>query len=219
MPLSKPLLKLWSIGLILIFIFYAWLDRPISTFIYLHHFREHLVLIKQIIEWPPIIEALSPIIFFILLVFNYHKPHPSRFQNMLILLTLSVMLTYLLKNDLKWIFSRYWPETFTHNNLSWINNQAYGFQWFQGRPFQGSDITGSFPSGHSSIAFAMFSAIGFYYRKFFIVSLLLASLEALSMVLFDYHFVSDVIAGACLGITCSFLCFKLLETLRTQDKI
>ena len=203
------LLWLWIISFILILLAYLFLDRSISSFIYAHHWRECLSNsfgLEKIVEWPPVLEAISPVLFFVLLFFSKSK---SKLQKMLLLMTLSVMLTYLLKNDLKWIFSRDWPETWRHHNFSWISNQAYGFQWFQGGFFKGDDATGSFPSGHSSIAFASLLAVGLYYRRGLWFCLLLASLEGFSMVAFDYHFLSDVIAGACLGMTVTILCDRI----------
>lgn len=207
--IPKFLLTLWTLGIILILISYFFLDRDISSFLYSHHVRESLADFKMLVEWPPILEALSPFVLLLTLLIKIIIPKQNKifiqiFDTLLIIF-ISVMLTYLLKNDFKWIFSRYWPETFTHQNLSWISNHVYGFQWFQGAPFQGSDLTGSFPSGHTSIAFAFFISLGLCCRKFLKYGIILASLEGLSMVLFDYHFMSDVIAGACLGTTCGVL--------------
>lgn len=215
--LPKFLGSLWAIGIILILISYFLIDKPLCSFIFTHHLSSHLYFfsfIKNLIEWPGVFELIAPLLLFIfLLIFLLpnSKNNLKKYQSMLILVTLSVSLTFLIKNDLKWIFSRDWPTTWTHDNLSWIKNQAYGFQWFQGPWFQGTDSTGSFPSGHSSIAFASLISVGLVYKKLLKVCVLFASLEALSMVLFNYHFLSDVIAGACLGITIAMLCNWILN--------
>jgi len=116
-------------------------------------------------------------------------------------MSLSIMLVFLLKNDLKWVFSRYWPLTWVNNNISWVNNHAYGFQWFKGAFFEARDATGSFPSGHSAIAFATFLPIGLVYRKTLWYFIALAALECIAMLAFDFHFLSDVFAGVLIGIT------------------
>jgi len=215
MHFSRNLLLLWIVGISFILITYFWLDKDLSTFIYTHHWRENLLQIpglKIIIEWPPQAFHLAPIIFFTLLISRCRKSSKnSQWQSMLLILCLSVFLTHLLKDDMKWIFGRYWPTTWKNNNLSWINNQAYGYQWLQGKFFEGTDATGSFPSGHASVAFATFISIGLCYPKSMKVCILLATLEALFMVAFNYHFLSDVIAGACLGTTCAVLCYRLLS--------
>ena len=122
----------------------------------------------------------------------------------------SILLTFVMKNDLKWIFSRDWPLTWTHNNLSWISNHAYGFQWFQGKLFQGVDATGSFPSGHTAVAFATLTPIGLMFRRAMPYCIVLATLEGLSMIAFDYHFLSDVLAGAIVGVICSLIARRII---------
>jgi membrane-associated phospholipid phosphatase len=118
---------------------------------------------------------------------------------------LSILFTFGLKNELKWVFSRDWPLTWTHNNLSWITDHAYGFQWFQGKILQGNDATGSFPSGHTAIAFASLLPVGLIYRRLLLWSVILATMEGCAMIIMDYHFLSDVLAGALAGVTCTLL--------------
>ena len=125
-------------------------------------------------------------------------------------MSVSVLFTFGLKNELKWIFSRDWPLTWTHNNLSWISNHAYGFQWFQGKLLQGNDVTGSFPSGHTAVAFAAFLPIGLIYRRLLPLCIALAIFEGLCMVVMDYHFFSDIVAGGMVGATCTLIVKELI---------
>lgn len=210
--MNKCLAKIWLIAIPLIILAYFFVDRPVADFIYAHTWASHLSALRWVVEWPPVVTGLCPFILLLMLLLRCRNPNPPTWQRMLLTLSITVIFAFVLKNDLKWIFSRYWPQTWTNNNLSWISNHAYGFQWFQGNPFQGTDATGSFPSGHSTIAFASLLPIGLFYRRILWLCILLAGLEALSMVAFNYHFVSDIIAGAALGLTCALLCYQLLET-------
>jgi membrane-associated phospholipid phosphatase len=219
----KQLLKPWMALLLAATITaYFFADRPLCEFIYNHAVPQHLMdflkkmlslpffvsehsliqrsnLLSQLLDWPPLMSGLSP---FLLLLGVLLKP--GKAKDLLIFMGISILLTFVLKNDLKWIFSRNWPVTWTNNNLSWISNHAYGFHWFSGKIFQGDDTTGSFPSGHTAIAFATLLPIGLLHRRLLPYCILLASLEGLAMILCDYHFLSDVLAGALVGILCAF---------------
>ena len=220
----KPLVRLWPAMIVAIVVSYYFIDRSLCSFIYdhavpqqicalfqIHHWPpvqadqgdqegHSLNLFVQLVEWPPILTGLAP---FLLLATPFLKS--GRFRTLLILMSVSILFTFGLKNELKWIFSRDWPLTWTHNNPSWIGNQAYGFLWFQGKLFQGTDATGSFPSGHTAIAFASFLPIGLIYRRLLPFCIALAIFEGLCMVVMDYHFFSDILAGALVGTTCTLI--------------
>jgi membrane-associated phospholipid phosphatase len=185
---------------------YAWIDRSLCEWIYTHGLRDNLLPFTALFEWPPLMSGLAPLMLMVASILP-----PGRQRHLLILVGLSVLMTFVLKNDLKWIFSRYWPMTWTHQNLSWISHRAYGFQWFQGHLFQGNDQTGSFPSGHAAVAFAALLPVGIVYRKLMGVVLTVAAVEALSMVAYDYHFLSDILAGSLVGISCVLLVDRLLS--------
>jgi len=226
----KSLLKIWPILLISIIAAYFFVDRQLCQFVYDAALPQHLILLLQrflgwipgidnntlptsrglisyIVDWPPLLTGLSP---FLLLLAAALRP--GRGRDLLILMSLSLLFTFVMKNDLKWIFSRNWPMTWINNNPSWIRDHVYGFQWFQGNIFQGNDATGSFPSGHTAVAFATFLPIGLLYRKTLPYCIALASAEGFSMILFDYHFFSDVVAGALVGITCTLVVRTLLRS-------
>ena len=58
----------------------------------------------------------------------------------------------------------------------------------------------SFPSGHTTTAFALAASIGFISPRWFYPSLALAAVIGLSRVTEGVHFPSDVVAGAALGV-------------------
>jgi len=92
------------------------------------------------------------------------------------------------------IFGRYWPETWFQDHPSLVGIGAYGFH-----PFERGDDLGSFPSGHAarilSFAVVWFMSMPRVRAAGAVVSLAML----LSLVLMNYHFVGDVIAGAFLG--------------------
>jgi membrane-associated phospholipid phosphatase len=220
--------------ILMIGISYGFLDRPLCQWIHdqgipqqlsslcmLGHWPPvtdentgHISLVTQLVEWPPLITGMAPI----LLIAALFLPS-GRARQLLILMGFSVLMTFVLKNDLKWIFSRYWPLTWTHQNLSWISNHAYGFQWFHGKIFLGNDETGSFPSGHTAVAFAALLPIGLIYRRLLLPALFLALMEGFAMVAFDYHFLSDVMAGAMVGIFCTFMVGRLLGVSKHRERL
>lgn len=226
----KPIFKPWmALLLAAIVAAYFFADRPLCEFVYNHALSQHLLeflkkflslphfinehsllehsnLLSRLLDWPPLMSGLSP---FLLLLGVFLKPGKGR--DLLLLMGLSILLTFVLKNDLKWIFSRNWPLTWTNNNLSWISNHAYGFHWFSGKAFQGDDTTGSFPSGHTAVAFATLLPIGLLHRRALPYCIVIASLEGVAMLLFDYHFLSDVLAGALVGTLCVLAAKTILQ--------
>jgi membrane-associated phospholipid phosphatase len=224
--MKNHLPRIWLAMIPVLVIAYFFFDRPICEWIHdrgipdllcsicrlgswppvTHVGNGHPSLIAQLVEWPPMITGIAP-----LLLIAASFLSPGRPRHLMILLGISVLVTFVVKNDLKWVFSRYWPLTWIHENPSWISNHAYGFQWFQGSFFQGSDRTGSFPSGHAAVAFAALYSVGIVYRRLMGVAMVVAGLEAVAMVAFDYHFLSDILAGSLVGISCALMTDRLIE--------
>jgi membrane-associated phospholipid phosphatase len=110
---------------------------------------------------------------------------------------LAAVIAYSLKEHLKYAFGRTWPETFTFHNPSWIGTGVFRFQ-----PFHGGAGWASFPSGHTTMITAPCAVLWERAPRLRLLWFLISLAVALSLFLADYHFVSDILAGAGLGTAC-----------------
>jgi membrane-associated phospholipid phosphatase len=95
---------------------------------------------------------------------------------------------------LKFLFGRYWPETWVDDNPSLIGDGAYGFH-----PFHFGPAYGSFPSGHTARTVAVASVLWAAYPRWRLAWTAVAASVAVGRVGMNYHFVGDTIGGAFLG--------------------
>lgn len=115
----------------------------------------------------------------------------------------AVPLAYLLKGLFKIVFGRI-------NTRVWLANPVVDdFHWFRG----GGDYNG-FPSGHMAVFAAFFSAVLLFYPRYRSFSIGLLLTLALALIATDYHFISDVIAGAYLGLLSTTLARVCLDNCR-----
>ncbi len=113
----------------------------------------------------------------------------------------TIILSWGVTHALKALFGRCRPELL-------FEHSSYGFRFFS------TEYTySSFPSGHTSFAFGLALALSFIRPRLRIPLLAVATLVALSRVVGGAHFVSDVIAGAAVGI---FACLAALGFFRKQ---
>jgi membrane-associated phospholipid phosphatase len=105
-------------------------------------------------------------------------------------------LAFALKHLLKWMFGQ------TKTRVWLLHPDQFGFHWFQG----GGDLSG-FPSGHMAVFTAFMLAIGRYLPGLRPICVGLLILLALTLILTQNHFFSDIVAGVYLGIlTDAFTC-------------
>jgi undecaprenyl-diphosphatase len=71
----------------------------------------------------------------------------------------------------------------------------------------------SFPSGHSITAFAVAVSVGLFYPYLLEGLLLAAFLIAASRIILGMHFLSDVLAGAAIGVGLGLASFHIFATL------
>src|SRR3954447_8514661 len=123
---------------------------------------------------------------------------PGPFGRTIIALCIAVLVATVLKEELKFLFGRTWPETWVANNPSWIRDGVYRFE-----PLHGGRGWASFPSGHMIVITAPCTVLWLLAPR--VWRWLWAALipaVAIGVVASDYHFVADMIAGTFVGWTC-----------------
>src|SRR6266849_9090357 len=181
-----------TLCILAVIICYFWVDRRVAFFVYDHHINK-----IQVFRWltypPPEVQNWSALVLTILMVRRAWGPF-LRWQKVLLVACLSLIIADDFRISLGDVCGRYWPETWTHDNPSLIGTGTYGFH-----PFQRGDDVGSFPSGHAAriLAFATVWLISTpRSRTVQVVVIILSASMLVSLVAMNYHFVSDVIAGS-----------------------
>jgi membrane-associated phospholipid phosphatase len=105
-----------------------------------------------------------------------------------------------IKNQLKIVFGRTWPETWVCNNPSLIRDGVYGFN-----PLQTGAAFESFPSGHTSAIVAVTSVLWICYPRLRLLYALLIVAVVVGLIGANIHFLSDCIAGAFLGASTGWI--------------
>jgi len=181
-----------GICVLLVLICYFWIDRPVAFFVY-----EHRINRIEFFRWltypPPEVQNWSALMLAFLVIRRAWGPF-LRWQKVLLVACVSLIVADDFRVSLGDVCGRYWPETWTHDNPSLIGTGTYGFH-----PFQRGDDIGSFPSGHACRIFGFAGVWMIAVPETRVVTMVLAGPMLLSLVAMNYHFVSDVIAGSVLG--------------------
>lgn len=186
----------WAMGVLacaaLVGIGYAVLDRPLSRFAHDVIGRHDLVHAFQ--TYPQYLAHLSPALIVVFGLMRLFRGRLGRLPLTAFASGLSLICASAIGNELKIVFSRAWPETFVNNNPSFIQDGVYGFFWFHG-----GWGWASFPSGHTFAAMSFLMVPAIAYPRMRVACGALVLLEALALWAQDYHFFSDIVAGAFLG--------------------
>src|SRR5206468_4170994 len=181
-----------ALCIVAVLVCYFWIDRPVAFFVYRHHINT-----IQVFRWftypPPEVQNWSALVLTILVVRRAWGPF-VRWQKVLLVACLSLIVADDFRISLSDVFGRYWPETWTHDNPSLIGTGTYGFH-----PFQRGDDVGSFLSGHAARIFGFATVWLIAMPTSRGAATLIRAPMLVSLVAMNYHFVSDVIAGSVLG--------------------
>ena len=108
--------------------------------------------------------------------------------------------SYIFKTLFKFIFGRTDPR-------SWlIHHRQLSFHWF-------SIWSSSFPSGHMFVFTSLGTALMLYYPKYRSLIFMFLILLGAALIGTDYHFLSDVIAGAYLGAATTYFVKYIFDRL------
>ncbi len=187
---------------------YLWLDQPIALYVHDHAVSGHNGLFVGLTHIP---DPLMPIAVVVLLGVGFRAmagfPLSKHYAAALVC-SLSYLMAEATKDQLKFLFGRTWPETWTHDNPSFIRDGVYGFNFLhEGVAYQ------SFPSGHTAATFSVISALWVLYPRWRILYGLAALAVCLGLIGANYHFLSDVIAGGFVGITTGMLALAMRRAL------
>jgi membrane-associated phospholipid phosphatase len=171
---------------------YYFVDRQVAFFVHNHGVNKHDFW-KWLTYPPPLVQTWSPLALVLLAVRRAWGPW-RRWQQVLFLACLSLIIADQFRFTLGNAAGRYWPETWHDNNPSLIGDSAYGFH-----PFHADDDEGSFPSGHAARIVGFLSVFWFALPRSRWLYAMLALPMLAALVAMNYHFVGDVIAGSVLG--------------------
>lgn len=184
---------------------YFFLDRPIAQWS-AHYctgkYNDFFVTVTQLgISTPYLIG--SALLFF---YFYYVKKILYLSYHALFIFT-AVALSGIISDIIKIIVARFRPCMFFEKGL-------YGFDFFHR-----NSALNSFPSGHTTTAFALAMYVSLYWPRWAIVGWIIAIAVGASRVLLTMHYLSDVLAGTLVGtITVSFLSIYFHKTWALEYK-
>ena len=193
-----------------IFVSYEWIDRPIAFFVHDRTSQNEIFVWLQKI--PEAFSPLAALAFVALGLFALTKGRFSKFQIAMLLCSLSLVVADAIKDQLKFVFGRTWPETWVSNNPSFIHNGVYGFN-----PFHGGVGFASFPSGHAAAICAVMSVLWICYPRFRPLYVLCVAAVVVGLIGADYHFLSDVIAGGFIGVSTGWIAVALWQTAKSDS--
>lgn len=201
--LTSPLLSafnylLYTAPMVLILTLgsFYFIDKPLAKFmlaVLAHPSRTQLSAHLAILLTQTIYTLFIPLFIFYFVRRLLNKQ--DRLTECLGIMSVSVAFTFFIKSALQFFFGRYVPRYGGHSYLLFVHNpKLYGFAWFQ---------AGSFPSGHMAMLASFLTPICWFYRKhlIFVVTIVALLTMAFLLLLLNYHFLSDIIAGTYLGCT------------------
>jgi membrane-associated phospholipid phosphatase len=183
---------------------FQWLDRPIALLLH----RGDRISNDELWQWlthlPNPRIPLALLAFIVLGLRTLVGRSLSYCQAAAFVCSLSVILTETAKDQLKFLFGRTWPETWAGDNPSFIRDGVYGFNFLHaGGAYQ------SFPSGHMAASCAVLCVLWVWYPRLKPLWTIAGIAVGAGLVGGNYHFLSDVIAGAFLGISGGWLVMSI----------
>jgi membrane-associated phospholipid phosphatase len=129
--------------------------------------------------------------------------------------------------ELKVIDYKLMAIAFISSATGFLINQLVGFFYFRPRPFLSlpanvllntATQTKSFPSDHTTLAFALAFSLFVFDKRWGTFFIVLALLQGLSRVVAGVHYLSDIIGGIIVAALVTFLAWLVVRVL-TQAKV
>jgi membrane-associated phospholipid phosphatase len=190
--LNSQAIRITAAGLAAIILSYFLLDRPIANFAHTLHKPAWCLWLTWIAD-VPVPAAIAGLTGAGIAWLTGWRP--GTLGRILLAAGYATLAATILKDVLKFAAGRPWPETWINHNPSWIGTHTYGFF-----PFHGGAGWGSFPSGHTAVVSAPCAALWRHTRTWRPLLAALPALVMLGLLGCNFHFLSDALAGALLGL-------------------
>jgi membrane-associated phospholipid phosphatase len=178
---------------------YFWLDRPIALLAHGHVRSGHEQLLGHLVFPDPLIPIAALLFVAIGLRAISKRPLP-RYQAAGLVASLSVLVADEIADFLKFVFGRTSPESWMGQHPSFIADHVYGFNFFHdGSAYQ------AFPSGHMTATCAALAALWAWYPRWRVLWVLMGLGVGAALIAGNFHFLSDVIAGAFVGASTGWI--------------
>jgi len=180
----------------------VYVDRPVADFV-----EQHL---RHTAFWNVVAIALSPISFIVLAALFFllccgarmlSGRQLARWTRVPLLCSWATMWAVAAEIIFKRIFGRGWPDP------TYAQEHLYGFHWLHGTPHWDS-----LPSGTAAISCAILAVLWSQSPRWRAGGFLIITLLNLAVIVNNYHWVSDVVAGAFLGSTIGWMTVRLQAT-------
>ena len=179
---------------------FQWFDRSIALMVHDYFRRPHRGIFDPLTHIPDPLIPLAVVVLVGLGLKALYGRSLTNHQSAAFVCSLSVIVVESIKDQLKFIFGRTWPETWVQNNPSFIHDGVYGFNFMHGgAAYQ------SFPSGHMAAKCAVVSVFWIWYPRLRWLCTIAGIAVGVGLVGANYHFLSDVIAGAFIGISTGWM--------------
>jgi membrane-associated phospholipid phosphatase len=205
-------LNRWLIALLLtaavVIVCYLWVDRPLALFA--HAYNAHRETFARLTHIPDLLNPCAAIVFVIFGLWVLAGRPVTRIVAAGSLCSISLIVAEAIKSQLKFVFGRYWPDTWVLNNPSFIHDGAYGFNFFHG----GAGYA-SFPSGHTAATCAVISVLWIMYPYWRPLYGAIVLAVAVGLIGANYHFLGDVIGGGFVGTSTGWMTVAIWRARQT----
>jgi membrane-associated phospholipid phosphatase len=178
----------------LVVICYYYIDRPVAEWVCNHSPFWPAPDWMRFSDFITAMMVAAPVLLVMAALRRLRGPW-QRWEAQLAVIAASVFVMTLLKQLFKWTFGRPSSTLWIFSGGSAIpNNPDYAFHWFHGFfPYV------AFPSGHLTVACTVGAIVWFIWPKWRWLALAVIAFVAVCLIITNYHYVGDIIAGAFLG--------------------
>ncbi len=184
---------------------YVFIDQPVAYFVH-DHLAGYRTVFDLFSRLPKVIGPLVVVCTLVLGVRAMMNRSLPAVPATIVLSSLSLAFSDIVENWLKFAFGRTWPDTWIQNNPSLIRDGVHSFN-----PFHGGPGFASFPSGHMLATCAILSVFWLRHPRSRPLCAVGIAVVFAGLLGADYHFVSDLIAGAWVGFFVGHLVVTLWD--------